>query len=126
MRFGGKDDDVDQAIKKERWTVSLIGAVVFFAVIDGISAFFSGESLASYGRNLAWLIGFGIVVRIVAPLYYEFRYRTKETDGKVSAIEDALIDAKDGHVELLERLAAIEDKLDAIQRELLSRGEATR
>ncbi len=125
LRFQAKDD-CDLAAMEKGGTAELVIFLVILAVIDGIYAFFRSESLASYGKSLAWPFGFGFVLWMVIPVYYEFRFRAKETYGKVSAIEDALIDAKDGHVELLERLAAIEDKLDAIQRELLSRGEATR
>jgi DNA-binding FrmR family transcriptional regulator len=62
----------------------------------------------------------------VAPFYYEFRIRGKEIDGKVSAIEQAVIASKEGHAELLERLTAIEDKLNSIQRELESHIKSSR
>jgi DNA-directed RNA polymerase subunit H (RpoH/RPB5) len=40
-----------------------------------------------------------------------------EIDGKVPVLERAVISAEDDRVELLERLAAIEAKLDKIQRD---------
>ncbi len=89
--------------------------LVVYALIDGIFAWFRDESLASYGKNLAWLIAIGFVYWLVAPYYYEFRNRTKEIDGKVTAIEEALNKSTDGQMELMERLAAIERKLAEMQ-----------
>lgn len=114
LRFQEKDD-CDHAAKGERETWGLLTTLVLIAAIDGAFTWFRGESLASYGKNLAWLIGICFVSWIVIPFYHEFRFRTKETYGKVSAIEDALNAAKEDRAELLERLAAIEDKIDTMQ-----------
>jgi hypothetical protein len=74
LRFQEKDD-CDQAAKEKRETGGLLIVVVLIAVIDGISALLRGEGLASYGKNLAWLVGIGFVLWMVAPFYYEFRFR---------------------------------------------------
>jgi hypothetical protein len=108
-------DDVDQAAKEERHTGGLLIVLALYAAIDAAFTWFKGESLASYGKNLAWLVGIGFVLWMVAPLYYEFRFRTKEIDGKVSAIEEAVNASLEGRAELLERLTAIEEKLAEIQ-----------
>ena len=115
LRFQDRDDDVDRAAKEERHTGGLVAVLVLVAVIHGATAWFSGKSLTSYEVDLAWLFGFGFVYWMVVPFYYEFRIRTKEIDGKVSAIEEAGNASKEGHAELLERLTAIEEKLTEIQ-----------
>jgi hypothetical protein len=125
LRFQEKDD-VDQAAKEERETGGLLIMLVLYAAIDGAFTFFKGESLASYGKNLAWLVGIGFVLWMVAPFYYEFRFRTKEIDGKVSAIEDAVILSREDQAELLERLTAIEERLEAMQREQENRIKSAR
>ncbi len=116
LRFQEKDD-CDRAAKEERETGGLLIILVLIAAIDGAFTWFRGESLASYGKNLAWLVGIGFVSWLIVPFYYEFRFRTKETYGKVSAIEIAVNTSKESHAELLERLTAIEDKMDAMQRD---------
>lgn len=45
------------------------------------------------------------------------RIQSKESDGKVPAVERAVTSAEDDRVELLERLAAIEAKLDKMRRD---------
>jgi len=117
LRFQEKDD-CDLAAKKKRGTTELVIFLVILTVIDGIYAFFRGESFASYGKSLAWPIGFGFVLWIVFPIYYEFRFRAKEIYGKVSGIEDDLVASREGHAELLERLTAIDEKLVAMEQEI--------
>lgn len=124
LRFQGTDE-VDQAAKEERATSRLILLFVFMAAIQGVSYWLAGKSLAEYEEDLAWLFVFGIAYWFLAPFYYEIRFRTKEIDGKVSSIEEAVIAAKEDRTELLERLAAIEDKMDAMQLDLESRSEPT-
>jgi len=114
LRFQ-KEDDSDRAAREERHTWGLAFLLAIYAIMDGIAAFFRGESLASYAKNLAWLIAAALVYWFAAPFYHEFRIRTKEIDGKVSAIEDAVNETKESHEELLERLAAIEERLAEIQ-----------
>ncbi len=116
LRFQEKDD-CDQAATEERETGGLLIMLVLYAAIDGAFTFFRGESLASYGKNLAWITGGGLVAWTLLPRYYAFRSRTRETYGKVSAIEEAVNASKKDHAELLERLTAIEGKMDAMRRE---------
>ncbi len=114
LRFQKKDES-DRAAKEERHTGGLVVVLVLVAVIHGAFAWFSDKSLASYEVDLVWLFGFGFVYWMAAPFYYEFRIRTKEIDGKVSAIEEAVNALREGHAELLERFTAIEEKLTEIQ-----------
>jgi hypothetical protein len=125
LRFQG-NDEVDRAAKEERHTGGLAVLLVLYALIDGAFSWFRGESLASYGKNLAWLVGFGFVYWVAAPFYYEFRIRTKEIDGKLSAIEATVIASKEGHSELLEKLTAIEEKLEELSEKVenLNPGES--
>ena len=110
LRFQEKDD-VDRAIKGESQTGCLIVILVLLAAITGAFAWFRGDGLASYEKELAFYIGCGFVIWLAAPFYYEFRIRTKEIDGKVSAIEKAVNASEEANAELLEKLTAIEHKL---------------
>lgn len=116
LRFQ-KEDDVDAEIKKIRGGGALkVGAlIVAMAVLSGIEDLIKGASLEHYEKELGFLFGAGSLIWIVNFIYWEFRTRTKEIDGKVSAIEQAVIASKEGHAELLERLTAIEEKLSQIQ-----------
>ena len=116
LRFQEKDD-CDQATTGAGETAGLLIMLVLYAAIDGAFTFFRGESLSSYGKNLAWMTGISVLGWIVLPRYNEIRFRTKETYGKVSAIEEAVNASKGSHAELMERLAAVEGKLDAMRRE---------
>src|SRR5271157_6172712 len=101
LRFQDRDDEIDRAAKEERATPVLILFFVLFAAIHGVVWWFSGGSLASYAKDLAWMLGFGLAYWMLAPFYYEFRIRTKEILGAVSAVME---DQK----ELQEKLSAIE------------------
>jgi hypothetical protein len=125
LRFQG-NDEVDRQAKEERATGVLVFLVVLLAVISGAVDWLSGKSLASYEEELAFYIGLGFLFWFLTPFYYEFRIRTKEIGGKVSAIEEAVTSAKEDRAELLARLAAIESKLDDIQRDAGGRIEPTR
>jgi hypothetical protein len=61
------EDDVDRAAKEERHTPALVFVLLLFAAVHGGYAWFRDESLASYAKDLAWLVGFGLVYWIVAP-----------------------------------------------------------
>ncbi len=100
LRFQ-KQDQVDRAAKEaSRGSVLALSiAGVPVAVLLGVSAWLGGESLASYGKDLFWLIAFVFVYWIVAPFYYEFRFRSKEIDGKVSAIEAVIVQSTDQHAD---------------------------
>jgi hypothetical protein len=136
LRFQEKDD-VDRVAKESRATGVTVFLLLVLAVITGAVDWFSGESLASYEKELAFYIGLAFVTWLAAPFYHEFRIRTKEIDGKVSAIEDAVNASKEDHAddiekavtvsriewtvnasredlaELLERLTAIKDAVNA-------------
>lgn len=110
-----KDDEIDRAAKEERAMPVVIFLLLLFAAILGVFAWFQGKSLTSYAEDLVWLYGFGIAYWLLSPFYFEFRIRAKEIDGKVSAIEKTVAALKGDRAELLERLSAIEGKLDLIR-----------
>jgi hypothetical protein len=143
LRFQ-KDDEVDREVKAGRrrfpiWTFVFL--FILLGVISGIAALIHGWSLVRLERELGEILGFSFFVAlgasIFAPLYKEFRFRTKEIDGKVLAIEEALTasrevekamtvsriewtvnDTRENLAGLLERFNEIEKKLDAIERHL--------
>jgi len=124
LRFQ-KKDAVDEEVKEDRSegvrvSFLLYGFIfVFFAVGSGLFDWFSGKSLKSYGEEVGWMLGFFFSISvadwILSPIYNEFRFRTKEIDGKVSAIEKTVNASTEDHAELLKRLTAIEEKLTEIQ-----------
>lgn len=87
------------------------------AVFAGIGDLLNGASLKEYERELGIFIAGFFALWLVSPIYREFSSRTKEIDGKVSVIEEAVNASKKDHAELLERLTAIEGKMDAMRRE---------
>ena len=115
LRFQNEHDEVDRAAKESRATGVMVFLLLILAVITGAGDWFSGESLAYYEKELAFYIGLAFVTWLAVPFYHEFRIRTKEIDGKVSVIEEALNSSREAQEELLERLIAIEKKLDAMQ-----------
>ena len=85
------EDDVDRQLKKERMSfVGEIVAFLSFAGLFGLMDWLFREPLKRYEETLAFLIAAALAHRYVSPLYYEFRYRTKEINGRLSAIEDSL------------------------------------
>ena len=117
LRFQNERDEVDRTAKESRATGVMVFLLLLLAVITGAVEWFSGGSLASYEKELAFYIGSAFVAWLAAPFYYEFRIRTKEIDGKVSAIEEAVNSSREAHGELLERLGAIEKELRALKYE---------
>ena len=111
LRFQQKDD-IDSAAREQRATPITLMMFAVIAAIAGVNAWISGRSLLSYEQELGWLAGCFIVYWFLTPLYYEFRIRTKEIDGKVSAIEGALKESKKSHAELLEKVNAIAKRLE--------------
>ena len=83
-------------------------------------AWVSGENLASYGKSHAATLGIAFGCWLLFPYYQEFRIRTKEIDGKVSAIEEAVIASRKRASELLEMLQAMDAKLDDLSDRLQS------
>jgi uncharacterized membrane protein YciS (DUF1049 family) len=112
LRFQEKDD-VDRAAKESRATGVTVFCLLVVAAIVGATDWINGESLASYEKELVFYVGLAFVIWLAAPFYHEFRIRTKEIDGKVSAIEEALNSSRRAHEELLKRLTTIEEKLGA-------------
>jgi putative Mn2+ efflux pump MntP len=117
LRFQVERDEVDRAAKESRATGVTVFMLLVLAVITGAVDWFSGESLASYEKELAFYVGFLFVIWLAAPYYHEFRIRTKEIDGKVSAIEEAVNSSREAQEKLLERLTAIEEELRALKYE---------
>jgi hypothetical protein len=124
LRFQEKDEIDSDVEKKKRESLRFGGCIsgvmfIFYAVGMGLFDFFADKTLTMYkqeiGGFLAFLLAVAFAELILSPLYEEFRFRTKEIDGKVSAIEEAVNASKGGHAELLERLTAIEEKLAEIQ-----------
>jgi hypothetical protein len=112
------DDEAEYAAKREGRTVLLKLVFLFLCVgaVYGVSAWLEGRSFASFERDLMVLLGVCYLYWLLAPYYYEFRFRTKEINRKVSAIESALSDLTKQRSELFEKLSAVEKKLDSIAR----------
>ena len=119
-------DEIDKEVEeKKRASLMIDGlivgpiVVVCYSVVFGLFDWFTGKILKLYGQEIGGMLAVLLVAAfagwILFPLYDEFRFRTKEIDGKVSAIEEAVNESKEGHAELLERLTAIEEKLTEIQ-----------
>jgi uncharacterized protein YfbU (UPF0304 family) len=111
LRFQEKDD-VDRVAKESRATGVTVFCLLVVAAIAGATDWINGESLASYEKELVFYIGLAFVIWLAAPFYHEFRIRTKEIDGKVSAIDGALSSSREAHEELLKRLTAIEEAVN--------------
>lgn len=120
LRFQHKGNELDRATNEDAsflfWVFMIVAVVV--AAAFGVHAWLSDESFQSYGKDASAIFVAALVVCLLFSLYSEFRTRTNEIYGMVSAIEKALNASKEGHAELLERLTAVEDKLDAMQRGL--------
>lgn len=132
LRFQDKDDEVERfdfdALATEVGR-ELLGGVVLFvvvAVIMGVIAWVSGESLHTYEQDTAFAAAFFFgLVWVVIPLHVS-RIRAKSINGKVSEIEKAVTAAKEVRAELVERLNVIEGKLDTMRRDIESHIEHTR
>ncbi len=117
LRFQ-KEDDVDREVKEENrrtvpWMVLFYIGLV--AGVFGLSDWLRSELPRSLWEELAGLFAIGFVCWLVVPVYEEFRIRTKEIYGKVSAIEEAVFNLKESHAELLEKLTAVEERLAEIR-----------
>jgi hypothetical protein len=112
LRFqGSNEDEVDRQAKREGYTPVLIFIFVLLAAIDGVTSWFSNKSLASYEQGLGLMSILVLAYWFAAPFYYEFRIRTKEIDGKVSAIEGAVAASQRESAQLRSELSAVRDKL---------------
>jgi len=117
LRFQ-KEDDVDREVKEEnRRTVPWM--VLFYigliAGVFGLSDWLRSQLPQSLWEELGVLFAIGFICWLVVPVYEEFRIRTKEIYGKVSAIEEAVIASREAHAELLEKLTSVEERLVEIQ-----------
>jgi hypothetical protein len=128
LRFQ-KEDEVDEEVKHGRRTTlwEIVAFVLLVAALEGVSTWLHGDSVASYAKELGWLCAIGFLCWLVSPIYQEFRIRTKEIHGKVSAIEAAVNADAEQHAESLEpfdasevmdKLTTIEGKLDAAETQL--------
>jgi hypothetical protein len=119
LRFQ-KDDEVDREVKaKSRfpWWTFIFGFALL-GVVTGIDSLVTGRSLAKFERDLGGILVFSLVLAwaegLLAPFYKEFRFRTQEIDGKVSAIEETVTALGGGLAELREQLRVIQHKLDEL------------
>ncbi len=120
LRFQ-KDDEVDREVRATRhfpwWTFILVFAVI--GVSDGMVSLVTGRGLAKFESDLGEALAFSFVLALaegfLAPFYKEFRFRTKETGGKVSAIEETVAALGGGVAELREQLREIQHKLDELE-----------
>jgi Mg2+ and Co2+ transporter CorA len=116
LRFQERDD-VEREMKTARFSV-LPMYIVFFVLIAACYAlvdWWNDLSLKTYRKDLGSVFVFLCVFWLATALYIEFRARLREIDGKVSEIEKTVNASKEGHAEMLEKLAAIEEKLTEVQ-----------
>jgi hypothetical protein len=123
LRFQ-KEDEVDREIKERRRADAAPALLVWSAILvcymagAGLYDWLNEKSLKSYGQEIGWPLTFVFLMVFarwfLSPIYNEFRARTKEIDGKVSAVEKAVTASKENHAELLEKLTAIEERLEAL------------
>ncbi len=125
LRFQEKDE-VDREVEDNKRS----GVAFWLIIVIPFAA------LVCIGALVEWLLGhrsssheavIGLVVLVaslapcivgeylIAPVYKEFRTRTKEIDGKVSAIESSMNESIRLQKELLEKLTAIGNRLDEVQ-----------
>lgn len=124
LRFN-KKDEVDEEVKENRKSEGITLAVLYgfsfvvMALIAGIFDWLTGRTIKVYAQEAGFIFAMlalpVIGQMVLIPLYNEFRLRSKEIDGKVSAIESAMNSSKKDHAEIIERLAAIEETLDKIK-----------
>jgi hypothetical protein len=116
LRFQ-EDDEVDRRVTETRkaalWLIG--GILVLAAAWYGLDDWMHGGSIKKYALELGGMIAVCWLGWVLYPIYQEFRIRTKEIDGKVSAAELALEQSNERYTLLLDRLAAIEKRLDEIQ-----------
>jgi len=110
LRFQ-REDEVDREVRKNRRLLWIVVPVAFFGAIFGLTDWLFGESSRQIREEFGGLLALAFLYWLLSPIYREFCSRTKEIDGKVSAIEEAVIASKEDQTELMEKLAAIEDKL---------------
>jgi hypothetical protein len=112
LRFQ-KQDEIDWEVKRKEgasiWLICGIGLLLYLA-----SKVLPYGFWRPYAGPIAFLLMLWFLSRMVFHVYHEFRSRIKEIDGKVSAIEVAVIASKKDHAELLEKLHGIDERLAEI------------
>jgi hypothetical protein len=127
LRYQNKDE-VDQEVEAQTRSSAAFWLImgVLFAVLAGVWVLVKwllGHPLSSHEVAIVVIGSLSVPIislageYMIAPVYKEFRIRTKEIDGKLSAVESVINESKERNSELLERLAAIENRLDEIQNE---------
>lgn len=122
LRFQNKGDDVDREVEESKPGLGclFLGVVLIGAFWFAWDVFIRGDQIDfafridAMGCALIIFLGF-ILERRVIPKYREFRIRIKEILGTVTEIEETVTALKADRSELLERLSAIEEKLDLIR-----------
>lgn len=116
LRFQ-EDDEADRETAKKRTRALYFIAffLILYLAVCGLGDWLAGQSLKSFAEAFGGLIVICCLGGLIYPVYHEFRIRTKEIDGKISAIESAIYESKERNTELLKRLTAIENRLDEIR-----------
>ena len=116
LRFQASDE-VDAVIRRDRLGFKA-ALILLFALGTGfaIVGWLRGDSLNTFAKD-CFAVWAGLIVWVwgVLPIYFEFRARAKEIYGMVSTIEQATIAANRERADLLEKLAALEGKVDSIR-----------
>jgi TPR repeat protein len=120
LRFQQTDEVDREVTEKQRatsfWWIIGVGLLLYLA-----SKVLPSEFARPIVELIAVLYALWFLSWMVSPVYHEFRSRTKEINGKVSAIEAAANASKEDHVELLEKLTAIEKQTDSKTKQISKR-----
>lgn len=111
-------DDVDREVKEHvrRGERSIVVTLCLLAGLFGLVSWIRGESMASWERTFACLVGLffaWLVFSTLSSLSIESTMRTKDICGTVSEIQKTVSAVTEDHKEILEKLRAIEEKLDS-------------
>jgi hypothetical protein len=126
LRFIDKDDadrEVTRTIRtsfsKLWWQACCLS--IYSVVVIVVPHYFvklsqSGECFIVGSIAFLWMLW--LVPRMCFPYYQEFRLRTKDLDGKVSAIEAAVSASAEQQEEVISKLTEIENTLNLVLRKL--------
>lgn len=114
LRFQ-KADEIDREVNEERkinrWMIPSL--LAFIVAVFGIGDWLRGDS-RSFWEKVAGAIAFGWLWLLISPVYQEFRIRTKEIYGKVSAVEEKLDEMQNMLEQRIDELhQKIENKLES-------------
>lgn len=104
LRFQEGSDEVDKEVRHERSIPLHLSLFAMIAAVVGVGSWISGETMHSYLREMEFVGIFWAIVWWVAPIYSEYRLRSKEIYGTVTEISQAIS-------ALQQRMNAIEDEL---------------